>query len=250
MAIPGSSAVGLDRMRSAMSALDDSNQTLHMELGSSLVMLKMVAEDLEADNNTEQVKKLGEATRDIIALLDEFECHNKALQSLREEYSIENENTEFDKLLAERTDQLRAENSLQPEQHPFFKQFQEAIWKVHHAGEPMPGQEREDLVITCSQYSVVNTHCPISGKPVIELDNPVRSSDCGHIYDKKTVLDYIKKSRSRRPCSCAAAGCPKPLVAERLICDPMLKVEIQELRMRGRNNTQIHDVADCTELDD
>lgn len=49
---------------------------------------------------------------------------------------------------------------------------------------------------------------------------------------------------------CETTGCPKPLVMERLVCDPMLKVEIQELRMRGRINTQVHDVNDCTELDD
>jgi hypothetical protein len=48
------------------------------------------------------------------------------------------------------------------------------LQKVHHAGEPMPGQEKEDLIISGSQFNVVNRNCPISGKPVIELDDPVR----------------------------------------------------------------------------
>lgn len=244
-------AVGTERMRSAMSALDDTNQALHMELGSSLVMLKMVAEDLEAENQTELVEELGQAVKEIIGLMEEFECHNKALRSLKDEYTVGDESTDFEKLLSERADQLKAESRVQPEQHILYKQFQEAVWKVHHAGEPMPGQENVDLIIYSTQYNVVNTLCPISGKPVIELEDPVRSSDCMHIYDRAAVMDYLKGWKdNRRPCPCAAAGCPKPLVMERLVCDPMLKVEIQELRMRGRINTQVHEVADCTELDD
>lgn len=250
MGAPAAAAVGVGRMHSALSALDDTNQALHMELGSSLVMFKMVAEDLEAENETEMVEELGNMTKQIITLMNEFECHNKALQSLRETYTIENESTDFERTLAEQAHRYKGESTLDPEEHPYYKQFKETIWKVHRAGELMPGQEKEDLVITCTQYNVVNTQCPISGKPVIELDDPVRSTDCLHIYDRRSVMDYIKKWTSRRPCPCAAAGCPKPLVADRLVCDPMLKIEIQELRMRGHINTQVRDIADCTDLDD
>lgn len=244
-------AVGMDRMRSAMSTLDDSNQALHMELGSSLVMLKMVAEDLEAEKQSQRVEELAEATKEIIGLMQEFECHSKALQSLKDRYTISDESTDFEKLLSEQAESLKAQSQVQPEQHILYKQFQEAVWKVHHAGEPMPGQEREDLIIYNTQSSIVNMKCPISGKEVIHLDNPVRSTDCQHVYDKEAVMNYLKQFKGNgRPCLCAAAGCPKPLVMARLVCDPMLKVEIQELRMRGRVNTQVHEVADCTELDD
>ncbi|MCO5604281.1 hypothetical protein L7F22_058446 [Adiantum nelumboides] len=244
-------AVGLDRMRSAISTLDDANQTLHMELGSSLVMLKMVAEDLEGEKQTELVEELGEATKEIIDLMEEFDCHSKALNSLRDDYTIGDETTDFETLLSERAKNIKAQSYVQPEQHALYKQFQEAVWKIHHAGEPMPGQEKDDLIIFNTQFNVVNTKCPISGKEVIQLENPVRSSDCMHIYDKEAVMNYLKQHKNKgRPCPCAAAGCPKPLVMERLVCDPMLKVEIQELRIRGRVNTQVHEVAECTELDD
>ncbi|KAH7423062.1 hypothetical protein KP509_12G037800 [Ceratopteris richardii] len=243
--------MSLDRLRSAISTLEESNHSLHMELGSSAIMIKMLAEDLEKEGQKELVESLGVATKEIIELIEEFDFHNKALSSLKDEYTVRDEVTDFEVLLSEKTERLRAESHVPPEHHALYKQFQEAVWNVHHAGEPMPGQEKEDLIMYSSQFNVVNTKCPITGKEVIDLENPVRSSDCMHIYDRDAVMNYVKQYKGKgRPCPCAAAGCPKPLVLERLVCDPMLKVEIQELRMRGRVNSQVHDVAECTELDD
>ncbi|KAG6479430.1 hypothetical protein ZIOFF_062896 [Zingiber officinale] len=45
---------------------------------------------------------------------------------------------------------------------------------VHHAGQPMPGEEQEDIVITSTQNNLLNMKCPLTGKPVTELQNPVR----------------------------------------------------------------------------
>lgn len=48
------------------------------------------------------------------------------------------------------------------------------LQKVHHAGQPMPGEEQEDVVMTSTQCNLLNITCPLSGKPVIELADPVR----------------------------------------------------------------------------
>jgi E3 SUMO-protein ligase NSE2 len=45
---------------------------------------------------------------------------------------------------------------------------------VHHAGEPMPGEEQADLVMTSTQVNVLNINCPLTGKSVVNLVNPVR----------------------------------------------------------------------------
>ncbi|KAG6514314.1 hypothetical protein ZIOFF_024664 [Zingiber officinale] len=44
---------------------------------------------------------------------------------------------------------------------------------VHHAGQPMPGEEQEDIVMTSTQNNLLNMKCPLTGKPVTELQNPV-----------------------------------------------------------------------------
>jgi len=48
------------------------------------------------------------------------------------------------------------------------------LQNVHHAGQPMPGEEQEDIVMTSTQMSILNVTCPLTGKPVIELIDPVR----------------------------------------------------------------------------
>ena len=48
------------------------------------------------------------------------------------------------------------------------------LQKVHHAGQPMPGEEQDDIVMTSTQCNLLNVTCPLSGKPVTELAEPVR----------------------------------------------------------------------------
>eukprot|EP00249_Psilotum_nudum_P005726 c19153_g1_i1 orf=371-1141(-) len=243
-------APGVERMRNAFNALESTNQSLVVDLRSSLIMLKMIAEDLERGNDKDAVEELTRATIETILLLDDVAQHSTALHSLGEEYVAGNELTDFQKLIEERIAQLKADSPSDPENHPYYKQLKEAVWNIHHAGELMPGQENEDIVMTCSQFSIVNLRCPITGKAVVELDDPVRSLDCQHIYDHKAVMDYIKKQGTKKPCKCAAAGCPKELLAENLICDGMLKIEIEEMRRRGIVATQAQNVVDYTELED
>lgn len=38
----------------------------------------------------------------------------------------------------------------------------------------MPGDEQEDIVMTSTQCNLLNVTCPLSGKPVTELAEPVR----------------------------------------------------------------------------
>lgn len=47
---------------------------------------------------------------------------------------------------------------------------------VHHRDELMPGEEEEDIIMT-SKDLVANAACPLSGKAVDELTEPV----CGYV---------------------------------------------------------------------
>lgn len=38
----------------------------------------------------------------------------------------------------------------------------------------MPGEEQEDIVMTSTQCNLRNMTCPVSGKPITELADPVR----------------------------------------------------------------------------
>ena len=38
----------------------------------------------------------------------------------------------------------------------------------------MPGEEQEDIVMTSTQSNILNVTCPLTGKPITELVEPVR----------------------------------------------------------------------------
>jgi hypothetical protein len=38
----------------------------------------------------------------------------------------------------------------------------------------MPGQEQEEIVVMAGSQTLPNKACPLSGKPVDQLENPVR----------------------------------------------------------------------------
>jgi len=225
-----------DRIGVTISSLETSNNSLIADVRSSLVTIKMIAEDLERENRSDMVKQLDEAALELIPVSDDIVRLSSALQSIGREYNSSNE--------------LEADSPSVPENHLFYKQFKEAVWRVHHADEPMPGEEQEEIIMTSSQCNLVNTTCPLTGKPVTELEDPVRSTECKHIYEKKAVMDHIRVLAKKRGCKCAAAGCPKMLTADKLICDPLLRIEIDELRLRGNRSTQAQIVADCTEIDE
>uniref|UniRef100_A0A7N2MAX9 SP-RING-type domain-containing protein n=1 Tax=Quercus lobata TaxID=97700 RepID=A0A7N2MAX9_QUELO len=117
---------------------------------------------------------------------------------------------------------------------------------VHHAGQPMPGEEQEDIVMTTTQSNLLNVTCPLSGKPVTELAEPVRSVECKHVYEKKVVMVYIR-SNARQ---CPVAGCPKILRADKIVCDPLLLIEIEEMRAMSKQSAPTSEIEDCTALDE
>jgi hypothetical protein len=44
----------------------------------------------------------------------------------------------------------------------------------------MPGEEEEDIVMTSTQANILNFSCPVSGKPITELEEPVRRYRTNH----------------------------------------------------------------------
>ncbi|KAF5176310.1 E3 sumo-protein ligase mms21 [Thalictrum thalictroides] len=112
----------------------------------------------------------------------------------------------------------------------------------------MPGDEQEDIVMTSTESNLLNVTCPLSGKPVFDIEDPVRSIDCKHIYEKKAVMHYIKTKKANP--KCAIAGCPKILQVARVICDPLLRIEIEEARTMSKQTEHPTLIEDCTALDE
>ncbi|KAK6134594.1 hypothetical protein DH2020_031653 [Rehmannia glutinosa] len=242
------------RITSAASTLYSDNQTLIAEIRKATIMMKEVAVDFERDNKSEEiigimnVKELEDGLLELVKASDECTRLSNAIQSVGNEYQPGDGLTNFSKLFDDKIGRLKADSSSVSQNHPWLRQFREAIWNVHHAGQPMPGEEQEDIVMTSTECNLLNTKCPLTGKPVTELAEPVRSMDCKHIYEKKPIMQHIRSKVAQG--RCPVAGCPKKLQADRVVCDPLLLIEIDELRSMGKQHARDDVIEDFTQLDE
>ncbi|PSS05837.1 E3 SUMO-protein like [Actinidia chinensis var. chinensis] len=234
------------RIQSAATTLFSDNQSLIAEIRKVMITMKDVAVDLEGRNQSQMVKELEDGVLQLLVATEDCSHFSSAIQSVGNGYQPATELTDFKKLLDDEIAKSKANSSSVLQNHLLLRQFREAIWNVHHAGQPMPGEEQEDLVMTSTQSNLLNINCPLTGKPITELATPVRSVDCKHIYEKDAIMPYIKFKNPHS--QCPAAGCPKILVAERVVCDPLLLVEIDEMRCKQSARTDV--VEDFTNEED
>ncbi|KAH7861227.1 hypothetical protein Vadar_023361 [Vaccinium darrowii] len=234
------------RVKSTATNLFSDNQSLLAEIRKAMMIMKDVGVDLERDNQTQMVKELEDGVLQLLATYEDCTHLSTAIQSVGNGYQLREEATNFNKLFDDEIAKSKANSYSVPQNHMLLRQFKEAIWKVHHAGQPMPGEEEEDLVMTSTQSNLLNISCPLTGKPITELENPVRSMDCKHIYEKNAIMHHIRSQHAQ----CPVAGCPKILVKEKVVCDPLLLDEIEEMSSLNKQTARPDVVEDFTATDD
>ncbi|KAK2968409.1 hypothetical protein RJ640_004415 [Escallonia rubra] len=252
------------RIKSAATMLYSDNQSTVSEIRKAFSMMKDIAIDLERANQSQKVKELEDAVIQLLEASEDCMHLSSAVQAIGNGYEPGEQlvshqytfdylvlmsvlqPTNFSKLFEDEITKAKASSSSVPQNHTLLRQFREAIWNVHHAGQPMPGEEQEDIVMTSTQCNILNNACPVSGRAVTELTDPVRSMDCKHVYEKAAIMHYIRANSRPR---CPVAGCPKSLLAERLVCDPLLPIEIAELQSMSKHPTMTEVIEDFTELD-
>lgn len=235
---------GAGRIKTAASTLSSDYQHLITDMRRAMALMKGIGVELEKDNLSDMVKELEDAVVELAGLSGLSVHFSSAVQAFANRYQPGEELTDFHKVFENEISQFKASRTSDPKNDPFVRQFKEAVWNVHHEGQPMPGEEQEDIIMTSTQSSILNVTCPLTGKPVIELEEPVRSMECKHIYDKKAIIKYIRSKQHRA--QCPISGCPKILQADKVVNDPLLLIEIEELRKMNKET----DVEDITMLDE
>ncbi|OAY66470.1 E3 SUMO-protein ligase MMS21, partial [Ananas comosus] len=114
---------------------------------------------------------------------------------------------------------LKSASLSMPKTNPLYRQFKEAIWNVHHAGQPMPVKSKKKFV------------------------------DCKHIYEKDPIMHYIRTMKPQPRCPVAGKVARK-FYKWKGVCDALLPIEIEE--MRSTETAAVHStiVEDFTEVDD
>ncbi|XP_030460865.1 E3 SUMO-protein ligase MMS21 [Syzygium oleosum] len=227
------------RIRHAAVTLHDDNQALVTEFLKAFGMLKEVAVALEKDNQTQKVEELENAAVELLQTYEDCTHLSTAIKSVGDTYEPGAELTDFGKLFDNEIAKQKSSSSTDPQNHPLIRQFREAVWNVHHRGQPMPGEEQDDVIMTSTQGNLLNVACPLSGKPVTELSAPVRGVECKHIYEKEVILNHIRSKGGNSKCPIGA--CPKVLSADKVSCDPVLLYEIEEMRKRNAGTEVVED---------
>ncbi|XP_004517129.1 E3 SUMO-protein ligase MMS21 [Cicer arietinum] len=227
------------RIKNATSTFATDIQPLIADIRTIVGVMKGIAVQLEKDNLSDKVKEMEDAVVELVSL-SELNVHlSSAAQAFGNRYQPGEQLTDFHKVFEDEVLQFKANRNSDVQRHPLVRQFKEAVWKVHHEGQPMPGEEQEDIVMTSTQSNILNFKCPLSGKPITELEEPVRSMQCRHIYEKNVIMQYIKSKHSRT--QCPIPGCPKVLDPNALVQDASLLIEIDEMRKMNNKETNVED---------
>ncbi|CAL9764399.1 unnamed protein product [Musa acuminata subsp. burmannicoides] len=229
------------RISATAATLSSDNQHVIAEIRKALSMMRSIAVDLEKQEQSDKVKELEAAVLELLDTYDDCTHFSEAIQTIGSNYQPSEQLTDFKKLLEDEIAKSKAVSPSVPQNNPFYRQFKEAIWNVHHAGQPMPGEEQEDIIMTSTQNNLLNITCPLTGKPLTELQDPVRCMDCKHIYEKDPIMHYIRTKKPHP--QCPVAGCPRILQLGRVVCDALLPIEIDEMR-------SVKGVADATAVED
>ncbi|KAJ6770622.1 hypothetical protein OIU79_021304 [Salix purpurea] len=241
--VPAASGV----MTTSASMLCSENQSLIIEMRKAFNMMKEIAVDLERENESAKVNELENTVAELLATYEDCTYQTSAIESVGNTYQPGAELTDFKKLLNDEFMKFKGNKSSAPQNHPIMRQFREAVWNVHHSGQPMPGEEQEDIIMTNNQSTILNITCPLSGKPITELAEPVRGVDCMHVYEKKAIMGYISRNAQAK---CPITGCPRFLRQDKVVSDPLLLVEIEEMRSMSKENMTATLVEDFTMTDD
>ncbi|CAN1288020.1 Uncharacterized exonuclease domain-containing protein At3g15140 [Linum perenne] len=194
------------RIKRLASVISSDNNTLVADMRKAFNTIKDIAVELEKENQSTQVKELESVATQISESCDNCIRLTSAVNTVGDKYQPTTEYTDFKKLLDEEFKKLLNTPS---QNDRLMRQFRESIWNVHHAGQPMPGEEQEDIIMTSTQSNLLNEKCPITGKMITELAEPVRSVDCKHIYEKEAVMAYIHRNSNKK--CCVAVSSPETM---------------------------------------
>eukprot|EP00854_Cymbomonas_tetramitiformis_P012646 gene12646-14950_t len=134
--------IGSEAVVKVCDALESQTKQALEEMKISHDQFSAVAIALEGENDAAKVQELRKALQSVLTHESELNCHIEALSAFRNRYSCTTEKTDFK--------------------------------NVHHQGQAMEGEEDEELLVDPTQGHVFkNPKCPLSGRDIEELDDPV-----------------------------------------------------------------------------
>lgn len=178
--------------------LRSKSEAMSQEMPNVTDHLQEVAVALEEKGESSQ--ELRNKLKAMLEKQADLKAHVKALGELEQSYKCTLDSFDFAGFLKDKTAQLR--HGVTVEQG-MLDDFDKAVWEVKNKDVPIPGGD-EDVILT-SQALQTNSRCPMSAKPVDQLEEPVMDQK-GYVYEKKLIEQFIRAKGGRVPCPQAGAG--------------------------------------------
>ncbi len=171
-----------------------------------------------------------------------LDVHHNSLSQLR--YQPTGETTDFSAILSAKTNQINESIAYAVNSDPLLAQFDQDSGASALEDDIID----DEIAIAGNSTQQVgrNDRCPISGKPIMELEEPV-VDDMDFVYEKAYILQIIGK----KPCiKCPVAGTMHDVTAKELKPATKLIAEKKKLARGGKNvKKNVHE-GEVLELDD
>lgn len=220
----------------------------NQNIGDIFEHIKDVAVSLEANSDPEGVQKMYRLSEDVCESQAELEAMKQTLHWMGLEGGYEgrrNHTTDFGKMMEKKMKEYKQNNGHDPTQHESVLDIKQAVWEIHHPNEPFPGTEdarNEEVVIAMTQSERIarNKTCPISGRSIFDLKDPVKDKH-GYVYEKEYIMQMFQRGTSA--IECPVAGTTHQIKKADLKTAKELLRERQrrKLTQRSRKDTKVNE---------
>lgn len=172
-----------------------------------------------------------------------LDIHHNALSQLR--YQPTGETTDFAALLSTKSNEINETIAYDVNSDPLLTQFDQEAGVTALEDDVID----DEIAIAGNSTQQVgrNERCPISGKPILELEDPV-VDHMNFVYDKAVILQMIGKKSSIK---CPVAGTMHDVTAAELKPANKVIAEKKKLaRLGGKNARKQTNEGVVLELDD
>jgi hypothetical protein len=183
-----------------------------------------------------------EAVQRILEARHRADVHHNALSQLR--YQATGETTDFAALLTAKKNQINETIAYDVNSDPLLAHFDQESG----AAPPEDDIIDDEIAIAGNSTQQVgrNDRCPISGRPILELDEPV-ADRMNIVYEKQFILQMIGRKASIK---CPVAGTVHEITAAELKPATRVIAEKKKLARQGGKNAKKQDEGEVLELDD
>ncbi|XP_049848475.1 E3 SUMO-protein ligase NSE2-like [Schistocerca gregaria] len=132
----------------------------------------------------------------------------------------------FEKFISEQPKQRISE-------HEAYKEFNSIVLSENGPDESMMIEDGEDGI--CMLSATDNLICPLSRQ---QLRIPMKNQECGHVYSRDSIEEYLRKNGKQ----CPVAGCNARISSRTLCFDEFTAKKLTKKRKKEQIDENVKDI--------